>query len=271
MFHNMDQAHVAGRPIEGAQMLARASLVLRVLGQAEPDGLSLGAVAARTGLAKPTARRILLGLIQAGLAEQGREGGAYHLGFEIHALGLAAQARFGVQRYVGPSLMRLAETTGDTAFLTVRRGMYTLCLMREEGAFPIRSHVLKPGDRHVFGAGAAAIAMLGAMPEPEAEALLAACAPRLAAEYPRLSPAQVRDLVAMARSAGYGLNPGLVFEGSWGVAVALRDPRGQVVAALTLAAIESRLQRAEQQQACAALLHQEARLVEKALHHPPPT
>lgn len=271
MFHIVDHKDEGRAQIGGAQVIARASLILRLLAQAEPQGLSLGKVAAQAALTKPTARRILRALIESGLVQQDMSDKEYHLGFELYALGLAAQTRFGVQHYAGPSLMRLADWTGDAAFLTVRRGTHTLCLVREEGAFPIRSHVLQAGDRHVFGVGAAAIAMLGAMPAAEADALIAACADRLEAAYPRLSADKVRALVADAREAGYGLNPGLVFEGSWGVAVALRNPLGEVVAALTLSAIEVRLREPSQQQAYAQLLQREAQLIEKAMHAPPPT
>jgi DNA-binding IclR family transcriptional regulator len=270
MFHDADLRGAeggAGRA-DGVQSIARAAAILRALAGAEPKGLGLGAIAAASGLAKPTARRLLLGLMAAGLAEQ-EDDGPYHLGHEAHALGIAAEARFGVHALAADALGRLAERSGDTAFLTVRRRCDTLCLQREEGRFPIRSHVLGPGDRHPFGAGAASIAMLAAMPEDEAEALIAACAPRLAASYPRLSPDTVRALVAEARGAGYGLNPGLVFEGSWGVAVALRDRRRRVIAALTIAAIESRLRLPDRQRAVASLLQDEARGIEEALRRGP--
>jgi DNA-binding IclR family transcriptional regulator len=268
MFHNPD--HIPkdmGTAVEdtgGTQSIARAAALLRVLGAGEPGGLALSDAAAASGLPKPTVRRILLGLIEAGLAEQDGRSRRYHLGLEAYALGVSAGPRFGLHALAVDGLCRLAEASGDTAFLVARRGGYTLCLHREEGRFPIRSHVLKPGDRHPFGAGAASIAMLAAMPEAEAEGLLETCAPLLAARYPRVPVQTVRDLVAQARVRGYGLNPGLVFAGSWGIAVAVRDPSGRVTAALTVAAIEARMQAAEQS-AIAAMLRKEARLLEQAL------
>lgn len=268
MFHNPD--HIPkdmGTAVEdtgGTQSIARAAALLRVLGAAEPSGLALSDAAGASGLPKPTVRRILLGLMEAGLAEQDTVSRRYHLGLEAYALGVSAGPRFGLHALAVDGLCRLAEGSGDTAFLVARRGSYTLCLHREEGRFPIRSHVLKPGDRHPFGAGAASIAMLAAMPEAEAESLLESCAPLLAARYPRVPLQGVRDLVAQGRVKGYGLNPGLVFAGSWGIAVAVRDPAGRVTAALTVAAIEARMQ-APEQASIAAMLWKEARLLEQSL------
>ena len=96
----------------------------------------------------------------AGLVEQDPVTRSYFLGVETYVLGLLATARFGLHHLARDSLLRLARQSGDTAFLSVRRGDYGTCLHREEGTCPLRSHVLQAGDRHPLGVGAGNIAML---------------------------------------------------------------------------------------------------------------
>jgi DNA-binding IclR family transcriptional regulator len=169
-----------------------------------------------------------------------------------------------LQRLALDNLIRLAETTGDTAFLVVRRGLHTLCLHREEGNFPIRTHVLKVGDRHPLGAGAAGLAILAAIADGEAERIIETNAPLYQQRYPGLTPSALRDRLALARHKGWALNPGLIFAGSWGLAVAIRNSVGDPIAALTIACIESRLQ-AERQEIIGPLLQAEAEKLEMAM------
>ena len=50
------------------------------------------------------------------------------------------------------------------------------------------------------------------------------------------------QLVAEARSQGFGFNRGLLFPGSWGIGMAVRDAQDRPDFCLSLAAIESRMQ-----------------------------
>lgn len=257
----------AARPLdatEGAQSIGRALWLMRLVANHGEEGVSLSELVSETGLAKPTIRRILLALIDADMVEQDSLSRRYALGAQTYALGVMAARRHGLQRLALDNLIRLAEATGDTAFLVVRRGLHTLCLHREEGHFPIRTHVLKVGDRHPLGAGAAGLAILAAMPGPEIERIVEANTPLYEQRYPGLTPTILRDRLALTRHKGWALNPGLIFSGSWGLAVAIRNIAGDPVAALTIACIESRLQ-AERQEIIGPLLQAEAEKLETAM------
>lgn len=234
----------AGEPAEtsGAQSIARAAGLLRSLAGARGRGASLGELVDWSGLAKPTCRRMLIALIEAGFVEQDADTRRYFLGPEAYVLGLVAAERFGLDRLAEESVRRLAEAAGDAAFLQVRRDVSIVCLKREDGDYPLRSHVLAPGDRHPLGVGAGGTALLAALPDDEVEQVLDANAHVLAERYPMLSRPLMLDLVAEARTLGYGVNRGLIFPGSWGMAVAVRSPRSRVEACLSLAAVEARMQ-----------------------------
>ena len=57
-------------------------------------------------------------------------------------MGTVAAERFDVTRYARDVAESLAEATGESAFFSARRQSETICLVRVEGSFPIRSFVL---------------------------------------------------------------------------------------------------------------------------------
>lgn len=250
--------------IGGAQSVDRALSLLGLIGRHSAQGLTLSALVGQSGLNKATVRRLLLALMRAGLVEQAPESRAYHLGEEAYLLGLMAQGRHGLLSLAMDGLQRLARNTGDAAFLSVRRGLYSVCLHREDGAHPIRTYALMPGAHHPLGVGAGSLAMLAALPDAEVSDIMTAIKEELQDSYPRLGPEDLHAQVARTRADGYAMNPGLIFEDSWGLGVALHGPDGRLVGALSLAAVESRMREPRR----AELLHSlrmEARKIEQKL------
>lgn len=258
-------ARAADEPAAGGtQAIERAIAVLLLVGRAGPDGGRLSDIVERSGLPKPTARRVLLALVRAGLVDQDEASRRYHIGPEAYVLGTLAAARFGIHALSLGALARITRESGDCAFLTVPRDIFGVCLHREEGTYPIRTHVLQAGDRHPLGVGAGSLAILAALPDAEVERILAANAEALAAHYPGYAPERLRQGVSEARRLGYALNPGLYVSGSWGIGVVVRDAEGRPAGALSIAAIDTRLT-PERQPQLAALLLREARGLEAAL------
>jgi DNA-binding IclR family transcriptional regulator len=255
---------IGGAAAGGAQSIDRAATLLLLVGRAGPFGARLSELVEQCDLAKPTVRRMLLALVRAGLLDQDPETRRYYIGPEIYVLGTLAGIRFGIHPISLRSLVRLSQETGDTAFLSVPRGVYSICVHREEGAYPIRIHALHAGDRHPLGVGAGSLALLSALPDHEVEEVLAANADILADNYPQHQPKILRAMVQEARAKGYALNPGMLLPGSWGIGVAIRGEDGQPIGALSIAAIESRLGK-DRQQKLAELLTKEARSIETRL------
>ncbi len=242
----------------------RALALLALIGRHSAAGISLSGLVSVSELNKATVRRLVLALIRAGLVEQDAQSRTYHLGEEAYVLGLLAQGRHGLLRQAMELIQSLARETGDAAFLSVRRGLHSVCLHREDGAHPIRTYALMPGGHHPLGVGAGSLAMLAALPDAEVEAIIAANTPELLAQYPRLPPELLRAHVAETRESGIALNPGLIFEDSWGLGIALQGPDGQLVGALSLAAVESRMKEPRRTE-LAQKLRAAARVVEARL------
>ena len=248
----------------GTQSIDRATTLLLLVGRAAPVGARLSELTHQCDLPKPTVRRMLLALVRAGLLEQDTETRRYHLGPESYVLGTLASRRFGLHPISGGSLVRICEATGDTAFLSVPHDIYSICLHREEGSYPIRSYALHAGDRHPLGVGAGSLALLAALSDREVEQVLAAIAEILAEKYPTYSCSLLRELVKEARSKGFALNPGMTLPGSWAIGVSLKGRDGRPIGALSVAAIESRMGEARQHE-LAQLLKKEAAWIEKRL------
>lgn len=130
-------------------------------------------LASFTGLARPTMHRLLSDLRAEGLVGRDETTAAWHLGPECFLLGAAANAHHDVTPIARESVVPLARETGESAFLSVIRGDETVCLLREDGAFPIRSHVLYEGIRFPLGVASAGLAVLAFQPERERDAYLA--------------------------------------------------------------------------------------------------
>jgi DNA-binding IclR family transcriptional regulator len=224
-----------------SQTLRRGLMILRLMAQVGPSGVRVSDVARRLGLNKATAIRLTQALVDERFVSHDIVSGCYRLGPEAFAVGLAAEPTYELQRLCAPTLKELANISGDTVFFSVRHGYEAICLSRDEGDFPIRNQVLKSGDRYPLGVGAGSTAILASLTDSEIEDSLTRNELVLATRYPRCDPKTIWRLVSEARQQGYSLNPGLVTEGSWAIGVPVLDAHGQAVAAISLAAIEQRL------------------------------
>lgn len=232
--------------VAGTQSIDRAIELLLLVGRASPQGSRLSDLVNRSRLPKPTVRRVLLALVRAGLLDQDESTRLYYLGPESYVIGTLATGRFGILALALDGLARLSRATSDTTFLSVRRGTFSVCMHREEGSYPIRTHVLQAGDRHPLGVGAGSLALLSALDDDEIDTILRANACLIAEQYPKFSSRLLRSLIDQTRKRGYALNPGMLMQGSWGIGVPVRDGEGHVVGALSLAAVEQRLDDARQ-------------------------
>lgn len=243
-------------------VVGRAAALLRAVSAAEPAGAGTSEVARSVGLARPTTHRLLTSLAEAGLTERDPTG-RWVLGAELYFLGSAAATRYDVTSIARPVVRRLSAATGESAFFSARSGDETICLVREDGSFPIRSHVLHEGIRFPLGVASAGLAILAYLDDLALEAYLAR--DDLRARYGDQHRADaLRDRVARTRRAGWALNPGLIVEGSWGMAAAVFDAEERPRWALSLTGIEQRFQRARQRELGPLLLH-EAHALSRAL------
>jgi DNA-binding IclR family transcriptional regulator len=245
------------------QGIRRISTVLQVLGRAPSAGLRLTDVALAADLNKATAHRLLNGLSQVGLVEQDVANGRFHLGPEMFILGSAAVKRYGLNATAHSHLVRLENKTDDTAYVTVRAGLDCVCIDRFEGNYPIKVQTLNIGDRRPLGISAGGLVLLAALSDEELSSVMEANRDRFS-NYPMLDIPKLYGLVEATRRQGYAFFDAYVIPEMSSIGVPIRGPDGNVIAAMAIAAISSRLQ-PERREVLLELMNAEARALEASL------
>ena len=235
----------------GTRSLEKALRLLRETAGFDVRGARLTDLVTRTGLGPATAHRMLKCLVDGGFLEKDARS-RYHLGRQVFELGLLAAHRFDSRAIAEGPLTRLAEATGDVAFLMMRTGLDTVCLERREGRYPIKVLSLSPGMRRPLGFGVGGVAILAAMPPGEADAVLAANEARLRTFGPTV-PETVRRAVEAARITGHGTSESHLTDGVVGIAVAVPADGAVPHLAVAVVAIEERLREGRRPDVVAAL------------------
>ncbi|PMX03087.1 IclR family transcriptional regulator [Pseudomonas sp. FW215-R2] len=108
----------------GVQVISRAAAILRCL-EDEPSGLSLGAIAKRSGLPRSTVQRLVDALAHEDLLEVHGRGGVC-LGPAL--MRLASHSHVDITQKARPYLEELSRVTGETAVLVGASGTELMIL-----------------------------------------------------------------------------------------------------------------------------------------------
>lgn len=236
-------------------VIARVGALLRAVGAHQPAGASTTDIARTAGLARPTAHRLLAAMAEEGLVDRDLKTGRWSLGPELYLLGSSAATRYDIVDQARDIVAALARESGESAFLSARRGDETVCVFAQEGSFPLRSHVLHVGIRLPLGVASAGLVILSHLADRDIEAYFA----RVDASDgwgPMHSETKIRERIAATRRTGYAVNPALLVEGSWGIGAAVFDRNSQPAWALSLTGVETRFKPARRRELGALLLEQ---------------
>lgn len=247
--------------VQNVPGLERAMLVLRALSAAPEAGLRLSDVAVATEIGKSTTHRLLSRLTAVGLVEQDLDSRRYHLGFELYVLGQAAAGRFGILAIAKASLQRLADRTEDTVYMSLLAGMDAVCLARVEGSFPIRTLTMNVGDRRPLPVGSGALSLLAYHSDDEIDRILESNTQRYR-EYSFFDMASVHAMIDQTRRDGFTFSDNLI-DGMRAVAMAILDPRGRPVAAITASAISDRMKSERRTNIVAAMRREVQRITQQ--------
>ncbi len=191
-----------------------------------------------TGLERSTAHRMLTVLAEENFAEKEEKSHRYRLGLETMRLGFASLRRAPLIEHYGAVVKRLARIAEDTVFLIARQGDYTVCLLREDGRFPIKIYSTNVGDIRPLGIGVGGMAMLATVPDREVDRIYQHHTKAFQAAG--LSRHQIARVIARARSNGYVELVDTVTAGVGGVGAVIPH-NGVAFAAVSIAAIKPRL------------------------------
>ncbi|MBJ7576804.1 IclR family transcriptional regulator [Devosia sp. MC532] len=217
----------------GAQAIHRALHIVRVLSAGPRNGMKLIDIAEATGLSHPTAYRILRALEEQGLVERSADSRRYVIGVEMVWLGLRAAQRFPLLSLVAPALSTIANGVGDTVIMSVRSGVYSVCVERRNGKLPIRVTSAAVGSRMPLQTTPAGLTMLAYLPDRLVEPIIAAAD---ADEQNGL-----RHQIASVRERGHLVSEGLTVRDTRAITAPVRDMAGNAIAAISVIGTRSRL------------------------------
>ncbi len=251
-----------GKP-SGTQTLQRAAAIVRLVASRNRSGIRLTDVVRYSELERPTAHRILQGLIAEGLLLQNAETRHYFLGPLVFELGLAAAPQFNAGDLCRPLLRSIADQCGDTVFLSVRSGHDSVCIDRQEGSFPIKTFTMDIGARRPLGAGASGLALLMPLAEDAVSEIVRANAVRYVPYFKLTVPSLLRAL-ARSRELGYAWNDTHIVTGAATIGLPIVNRYGHPFAAITIGAIVSRMTESRRRQ-LAAMLREAVAAAEKTM------
>jgi IclR family pca regulon transcriptional regulator len=185
----------------------------------------------RCGLSRTAARRYLLTLLHLGYVAT--DGKLFWLSPKIMRLGQAYLDSARLPRIVQPSLQRLAMNTQEISFVAVLDG-YELVYVARNGPTRSMNTSFALGARvpgHVTSAGVVLMAYLG---EAAVDEWLATTRLPTFTAHTITDPQRLREEMARIRQQGWGISEQQLDLAYRGVAVPLRDHRGQVVASLSV-------------------------------------
>ncbi|WP_189572734.1 IclR family transcriptional regulator [Marinobacter zhanjiangensis] len=234
----------------GSTTLTKACTLLRAVATVFPTGGSLSHIAREVGMNTATAHRLLTGLAGEGLLTFDPYAKTYHVGFDLLRMAESAQEvapDLKLRHALQPVLGRIAIRTEDYTYLSIRANRDAVCIDVAEGTYPVTANTLEAGARRPLGIGAAAMALLAALPEQEARRILELNAPR----YPRYSGItrdEVEQWLDQAREHGYSVNEGRIVPEVSAVGLAFRVPASGEHAAISVASVASRMNQERRQE-----------------------
>jgi IclR family transcriptional regulator, pca regulon regulatory protein len=212
------------------EALARGLDVIRCFQPRRPV-MSLAAVAGASGLARPTARRILLTLQQLGYVRT--VSGGYELTPRVMELGMAYVLSHNLWEIARPHMERLVARTNESSSIAQLDGSDIVYVARV--AVPkIVALVVTIGTRFPAMQTSLGKVLLAALGPDEAEQVLAQ--PSRSGISPRFQPSAQQRAGALreVRARGWALTDEELAPGIRSVAAPLRDGDGKVIASLNV-------------------------------------
>jgi len=197
-------------------------------------------VADQLGVARSTAYRYVQSLVASGFLEEA-ETGKFRLGRRILELAVIARRGLDVGEIARPIMRRLCADLGETVLLTRLAGNAVVCLEREEASTQRVRISYERGQLLPINAGASAFVLLAWLDQPTLDDVLRQARLERFTSRTLTSAEALRKRLAETASQGFGLSQSELDENVLGVAAPIRSSDGKVHAAISMAAVSTRV------------------------------
>jgi IclR family KDG regulon transcriptional repressor len=206
---------------------------------ADHPGIGLSELSRLTDTTKTLVFRMASTLEARGYLLKDPETRAYTLGHKPLLLSERMQHQSPLLRVAGPVLDELSVRTRENVSLLVREGLQTVCVAIRHSPQPIRlyAELGRPGPLHVGGGPKLLLAYAPLAVQAEvASGKLDVFTPETVTD-----PARLAAVLDRIRAQGYNISHGDMDAGAFSVAAPIHDHAGRVIASLSIAGPQARL------------------------------
>src|SRR5215831_14704812 len=229
------------RADEYVEAFARGLAVIRAF-SAGHETLSISTVAARSGLTRAGARRLLLTLTELGYAAA--RDGLFSLTPKVLELGFSYLSSLTLYGLARPLVERLARETNELCTMSVRDGDSAIYVVRAEIRTPL-SRSFGLGSRLPLFATSMGRVLLADLDDSGLDRFLRSTDLEPFTRYTKVDADRVREEVARARRQGWCLVKQELELGVCGLSVPVLDADGRVAAAVSISMNMARFDEAQ--------------------------
>ena len=214
------------------QTFERAVSILNCFTLEQPE-LGVREISRKVGLSASTTGRIMSGLKDMGFLSQNFDTRTYSLGAAVMAWAGVYAATLDVRNTAMSAVDQLHRDTQETISLYILQGTERVCVERRESPHTVRL-VTRVGRRLPLYAGSAGKVFLAFLPPERTREILDA------SDLKPITPNTIVDRglleaeLDVVRRQGYAVSTGEWQREASGIAAPIFDPRGEIIAALTI-------------------------------------
>ena len=220
--------HYAEPSISPREATSSEKVLLTLLAFEEKERWTLQELAEHLGLPKSTVHRLLATLTRFQFVHQ-HHSGAYYFGHRVWSMGQKKRSYELLCALAQPVLHDLVRTTEESALVTVRTGLHSLCVARVDTPQDVRLRI-EIGTVSPLHLGASNTVLLAFTPEQERNAILQQTVPD---KDLRAGAAREASIIA---ARGYSYSASQLSPGVAALGVPILDWEGKLVAGLSIGA-----------------------------------
>ncbi|MFZ5631687.1 MAG: IclR family transcriptional regulator [Bacillota bacterium] len=228
--------------IDGFKGVRSVKKALDILDCFSFEKVELGVVdlAQALNMPKATVSRLAGELVKNGYLEQDGNSKKYRLGLKLFYLGSIVFKQMKIAEVALPVMYRIRDRTGESVHLNIIKDNERMCLEYVECSHDLRP-IVHVGQRSPLYAGASAKVLLAYMKESEVDEVIAKTRLARITGATICDPRKLKEELAGIRQQGYAFSIGERIPGLVSISAPVRNHTGQVIASLSLAVPEVRL------------------------------
>ncbi|HIE17752.1 MAG TPA: IclR family transcriptional regulator [Dehalococcoidia bacterium] len=217
----------------------RAIDVLNLFTSGEPE-IGISQIARELGMNKSTAARVIYSLECQGMLAKSTASRKYRLGGMVLQLAGALISKMELRSIALPYMKELHGRTNETISIYVLEHDHRVCIERIEGSLGAR-HVIAIGDRGPLHAGASGKVLLAYLPRERRNELINELKLASFTPYTITDKEKLQRELDEIRERGVAVSMEERFELCASVSAPIRNYMGDVIAALSISTLASRL------------------------------